>query len=94
MLGKEVKLEVIVGIGVKHQSLQGSKALTTPFQQAKIVMGCVAGNFSLRECVYVRQGDKDWVKLFEVIGVDSPIQRSQKIQVTVSIASYKVVGPL
>lgn len=43
-LGKEVKLEVRVGVGFKHQGLQGSKALATPFPQAKIVMGCVIGS--------------------------------------------------
>lgn len=47
LLEKEVMLEVIVGVGLKHQSLQSSKALTTPFQQAKIVMGYVTGSLSL-----------------------------------------------
>ena len=43
LLGKEVKLEIIVGVGLKHQGLQGFTTLTTPFQQAKIVMGCILG---------------------------------------------------
>lgn len=48
-LGKEVKLDVRVGLGFKHQGLQGSKTLATPFPQDKIVMGCVIGSLSLRE---------------------------------------------
>ena len=41
--GEEVKLEAGVGLGFKHQDVQGSNALPTPFHQARLGWGVLQG---------------------------------------------------